>query len=50
MQVKFLTEDQDHPEVLSEVLEVLLQLRGQYTPETLTEQVKKQQAQGYLLV
>ncbi len=25
MQVKFLTEDQDHPEVLSEVLEVLWQ-------------------------
>ncbi|WP_105214369.1 MULTISPECIES: GNAT family N-acetyltransferase [unclassified Pseudoalteromonas] len=50
MQVHFLTQDQDYPGEHSEVLEVLLQLRGQYTLETLAAQVKKQLAQGYQLV
>ncbi|MEM0514890.1 hypothetical protein WCN91_05525 [Pseudoalteromonas sp. YIC-827] len=50
MQVKFLTQEQDGSAVYAEVLEVLLLLRGQYRLETLTAQIKKQQAQGYQLV
>ncbi|TQV87101.1 GNAT family N-acetyltransferase [Aliikangiella coralliicola] len=46
MQVQFLKSDQE----LSEVAEILLQLRPQYAKEKLIAQIKEQQESGYQIV
>ncbi|KXF83321.1 GNAT family N-acetyltransferase [Enterovibrio coralii] len=46
MNVTFLDQDSDLPKVL----DLLIQLRPQFTPETLLHQIKKQRESGYQLV
>lgn len=46
MEIKFLKDDADYPAVL----EVLLQLRTSYDADSLSEQIKKQQSNGYQVV